>query len=624
MSLTWKNGTENPKPAFESSATESRLRPLLPPIPQSSSTGTSSPESTSTRPSSPCPGAGCAPLTTTFNGGITGLACSTSPTGLKLTWQNNMVYDAIAVTRDGKVLAAALPGDATSYIDTAPPSKGVVSYTAAPAEARDAHASLRLNFNLKGELGILDLVARGGINPTTRKPWQKGDPYHLAFVSSAKTPVTSQDLGTYDAFLTKLARSAGIGGNWRVIGSSWTEDARRHTSTYPKEDGEGGPIFLLDGTTIVANNYQDLWDGGIDAPIDRDEQGNTGLSGAVFTGSDAHGTKNGPLGGSGEETARVTIGNCEKQERNSHWIHVYGAQTTDSLRLYALSEKLTVADVSDDVAPVLKSITDDRKGESLAATKTVTYTVTFSEPMKASTVDASDFENASTAAVRIDSVARTADPAVFEVSVTPREAGSLQLRIARDADLRDLVGNALDPQAAQPDETVISVSAAPQLEGELGILDVTANGGINPGTGQPWKAGDRYRLVFVTSAGTQAVADDLAVYDEFLRKLVGSAGIGGTWKVIGSSSTVDARDHTSTNPDTDGAGEPVFLIDGVTRIADGYKDMWDGSLHAPINRDEQGNTDLTGRVFTGSSASGVKIDRALGGSQRNPARGVGR
>ena len=121
--------------------------------------------------------------------------------------------------------------------------------------------------------------------------------------------------------------------------------------------------------------------------------------------------------------------------------------------------------------------------------------------------------------------------------------------------------------------------------------------------------------MFVTSAGTQAVADDLAVYDEFLRKLVGSAGIGGTWKVIGSSSTVDARDHTSTNPDTDGAGEPVFLIDGVTRIADGYKDMWDGSLHAPINRDEQGNTDLTGRVFTGSSASGVKIDRALGGSQ---------
>ena len=404
-----------------------------------------------------------------------------------------------------------------------------------------------------------------------------------------------------------------------MIGSSWTVDARRHTSTDPREDGEGVPIFLLDGSTIIANNYQDLWDGTLDAPINRDERGNPGLSGNVFTGSVANGTKDGrPLGCSDGKRPTVAIGALHSAGR--HWMQIYGASAAEPLPLYALSERLTVLDVSEATPPRLKSIVDDRSGQAVAADKSVTFAVTFDEPMKASTVDGSDFGNALPSAVTINSVSRTGDPAVFEVEVTPTEEGRLQLQIAPGAELQDLAGNAMDTSTAIRDDTTITVTPAPLLAGELGILDVTANGGINPATGKAWKAGDRYRLVFVTAANTQAVSDDLGTYDAFLQRLAGAAGIGGTWKVIGSSSTVDARDHTSTNPDIDGAGEPVFLIDGVTRIADGYKDMWDGSLHAPINRDEQGNTDLTGRVFTGSSASGVKIDRALGGSQEARAR----
>ena len=35
---------------------------------------------------------------------------------------------------------------------------------------------------------------------------------------------------------------------------------------------------------------------------------------------------------------------------------------------------------------------------------------------------------------------------------------------------------------------------------ELGVLNlVEANGGINPATGNPWAAGDTYRLAFVSS-----------------------------------------------------------------------------------------------------------------------------
>jgi hypothetical protein len=216
--------------------------------------------------------------------------------------------------------------------------------------------------------------------------------------------------------------------------------------------------------------------------------------------------------------------------------------------------------------------------------------------------------------VTINSVSRTGDPAVFEVEVTPTEEGRLQLQIAPGAKLQDLAGNAMDTSTAIRDDTTITVTPAPLLAGELGILDVTANGGANPATGKAWKAGDRYRLVFVTAANTRAASADLGTYDAFLQRVAGAAGIGGTWKVLGSSATVDARDHTSTHPDVNGKGEPIFLLDGVTRIADNYEDLWDGSLDAPIDRNEVGNGGLTGRVFTGSRADGTKDDRPLGGS----------
>ena len=45
--------------------------------------------------------------------------------------------------------------------------------------------------------------------------------------------------------------------------------------------------------------------------------------------------------------------------------------------------------------------------------------------------------------------------------------------------------------------TVGSANAA--LVGELGVMQPTADGGINPQTGLAWAAGDQYRLAFYTS-----------------------------------------------------------------------------------------------------------------------------
>jgi len=154
------------------------------------------------------------------------------------------------------------------------------------------------------------------------------------------------------------------------------------------------------------------------------------------------------------------------------------------------------------------------------------------------------------------------------------------------------------------------------LVGQLGVLDVAnANGGINPVTSNPWAAGDQYRLAFLSSTQTQATSNDITTYNTFLQGVAAAAGLGdGTWNVLGSTGDVDARDNTSTNPGVDGTGEAIFLVDGVTKIADNYAKLWDGSLDNPLTLNEDGVTHGSGDVFTGTNGDGTKRDRHLGGS----------
>jgi autotransporter-associated beta strand protein len=112
--------------------------------------------------------------------------------------------------------------------------------------------------------------------------------------------------------------------------------------------------------------------------------------------------------------------------------------------------------------PTLTSFEDNKSGGPIIENEPVTYTVTFSEAMSASTVDSTDFENASTTtATTINSVTPTADPAVFLVVATPTHAGTLQLQVKAGATLKDLAGNALNTTSALPDDTIIIVNVTP-------------------------------------------------------------------------------------------------------------------------------------------------------------------
>jgi hypothetical protein len=98
---------------------------------------------------------------------------------------------------------------------------------------------------------------------------------------------------------------------------------------------------------------------------------------------------------------------------------------------------------------------------------------------------------------------------------------------------------------------VIMAPAHAQLVSQLGILDLDANGGINPTTGVAWQVGDTYRLAFVTEGTTLATSTDIATYNAFVQNAADNSSTFGnlgsvTWKAIGSTATVNAMANTAT------------------------------------------------------------------------------
>jgi autotransporter-associated beta strand protein len=124
---------------------------------------------------------------------------------------------------------------------------------------------------------------------------------------------------------------------------------------------------------------------------------------------------------------------------------------------------LTVTGPGDTTPPTLASsgIVDNKGGAPIAVSTLVTYTVTFSEDMNATTVTAAAFGNAGSSTISIGTITETSPTSgVFTVLVTPTSAGSLQLKVNAGAVLKDAAGNNLNTTTAIADNTTITVQSA--------------------------------------------------------------------------------------------------------------------------------------------------------------------
>ncbi|MFU8781316.1 MAG: hypothetical protein ACNA71_09900, partial [Kiritimatiellia bacterium] len=105
----------------------------------------------------------------------------------------------------------------------------------------------------------------------------------------------------------------------------------------------------------------------------------------------------------------------------------------------------------------------------------------------------------------------------------------------------------------------LTAYGSPDVRCQLGILTPETLAGNNPATGEPWQVGDQYRLVFISSVAVNPqtnAANDIAYWNDAVQNIandgMGHDLSGVEWRIIGSSSTVDARDNTETNPNVDG------------------------------------------------------------------------
>ncbi len=142
---------------------------------------------------------------------------------------------------------------------------------------------------------------------------------------------------------------------------------------------------------------------------------------------------------------------------------------------------------------------------------------------------------------------------------------------------------------------VLAVTTAPALS-----APITTPQGLNPG--------DQYRLAFMSGTATTAVSGNIADYNTFVTSIANTqpalVALATTWTAIGSTSTVDARDNTGTNPSA--TGVPIYLLDGVSKIADNNADLWDGTIGHALNVSEAGNAIGAVSVWTGTGSNGTK------------------
>ncbi len=285
-----------------------------------------------------------------------------TPVSIALAWEDN------ATTETGYVLkralstagpfdvVAELPANTSSYVDSGLTPETTYFYQLAAVnnnnQSQTAFDDCQASATtpplplIRCQLGVLSMGTLGGLNPATGEAWKVGDLYRLVFITSANTTGASTDISTYNAFVQGVAEASTAfdlsGATWNVIGSTGAVAARDNTATHPTEDGPGEAIYLMDGETVIANDYADLW-GGINNFLNLDENAELFNTDRVLTGSQVNGTQptdGRVLGGSTEDPPRIMTGRSDRT--GGGWMLNFNALTTQEYPVFAMSEPLTI------------------------------------------------------------------------------------------------------------------------------------------------------------------------------------------------------------------------------------------------------------------------------------------
>lgn len=142
------------------------------------------------------------------------------------------------------------------------------------------------------------------------------------------------------------------------------------------------------------------------------------------------------------------------------------------------------------------------------------------------------------------------------------------------------------------------------------------------------ESGDKYRLMFLTSKFRDGTSGDIDDYNNFVQSVADTSPEIGPWnlewRAIASTSDVDARDNTGTNPSV-GLGVPIYGVHGAI-LASNYELLWNSAE----NRDNEFSMNITELgtalslihpddqalfAWTGSDENGTAYMGSVGGIQ---------
>ena len=161
-----------------------------------------------------------------------------------------------------------------------------------------------------------------------------------------------------------------------------------------------------------------------------------------------------------------------------------------------------------------------------------------------------------------------------------------------------------------------------RINGQVAPPEIPADSSLVPdGLG----LGDQFRLIFLSSETRTAEATDIATYNTWVQGLAanGHADIqdhSSTFRVVGSTAAVDARDNTSTTYTSSDKGVAIYWLNG-DKAADDYEDFYDETWDQEATMWTEAGTSISApaNVWTGSFNDGTEYlfgstSRALGAS----------
>lgn len=141
-----------------------------------------------------------------------------------------------------------------------------------------------------------------------------GSAYRLIFVTSDSITATSSDEATYNSFVNEEAsqNSSLPTTTWTAITSTESQSAVGNVDTVCSTEAcLNAPIYLVDGTTLIAANQASLFGGTLNTSIYETQSGGQPSSSYIWTGSTTDGQINSgnALGDSGAEIGNLSFTN---------------------------------------------------------------------------------------------------------------------------------------------------------------------------------------------------------------------------------------------------------------------------------------------------------------------------